>query len=80
MANSDLLQKRKTDILTRIAALDSSPGVSSGGAGSKPNITGDGVQVDHEKYKAGLYDELDRINRLLAAETGPWTVETAGET
>ncbi len=40
-------------------------GMSTTSPGGLPNTSGTGDHVDHQGYKQGLYDELDRIDVLL---------------
>ena len=69
MAASDLqnLLARRSAIMAELAAL------SPTAAGGKPNITGGGMgTVDHVGYKAGLYKELEELNRLIDVAQGPF--------
>jgi len=55
------LETRRDAVSAELAALTSSA------AGGKPNVlSGDGSDVDHEKYKAGLYAELEKLDALIA--------------
>lgn len=56
----DLLDRRSA-ITTELAALSTST------AGGLPNASGPGVNVDHQGYKRGLYEELKQINAMLAS-------------
>ena len=57
------LTDRRDAVEAEIAALDTTK------AGGKPNVlSGDGSDIDHEKYKAGLYAELDKLNALIKTE------------
>lgn len=73
MANIDLLQQRKTNILTQLSQLQSGQGYDL------PNAQGGG-SVDFTGKIASLYDELAKINQLIAAEVGPWEVQVKGAT
>lgn len=72
--DSDYLQTRRTAVLAEIAALDSTK------AGGLPNAQGgaDMVKVDHQGYKRGLYEELERIDKLIVSLQGPVIAETTG--
>lgn len=68
MAYLDDLNTRRDAVAVELAAM------TSASAGGKPNSTASGV--DHDKYKAGLYAELDRLNALIKeaqdASEGAW--------
>lgn len=36
-------------------------------AGGLPNTSGDGLNVDHQGYKKGLYEELEMIDKQLSS-------------
>lgn len=42
--------------------------ISTTAAGGLPNASGEGLNVDHQGYKRGLYDELKNLNDLIAQE------------
>jgi hypothetical protein len=73
---SDLenLATRKSAILAELAALTAA---SSGG---KPSYQIDSQQVDHTAYRLSLYEELERIDRLIAALRGPFEEQTRAVT
>lgn len=73
MANVDLLQARKTAILTELSTMVGGSGVAN------PNASGGG-SFDFVGYRKSLYDELAQINQILVVEQGPFTVETVVET
>ena len=52
---------RKSAILDELAKLTSSS------AGGKPSYSIDGQSVDHVEYRHSLYQELAKINELIAA-------------
>lgn len=54
------LKTRRDAVVAELAALDSTK------AGGKPNTSGAGVNVDHQAYKKGLYDELKALDEQLA--------------
>jgi hypothetical protein len=60
------LQTRRSAILAELAAIDTSS------AGGLPNSQAGGI--DHIGYKRGLYEELEKINQMIAAAEGPWEV------
>lgn len=68
------LQTRRSAILAELAAMTSE---SSGG---KPSYSIDGQKVDHTAYRLSLYEELERIDRLIAAASGPFEVVARGVT
>ena len=54
------LEARRAEVTANIAALKTgSPKLDL------PNSTGPGVNVDYEKYKAGLYKELREIDEAI---------------
>ena len=57
-ASYDLLVTRRAAVIAEIAALSSTT------AGGKPNTNQPGA-ADHQGYKRGLYQELERINDTL---------------
>lgn len=67
--NLENLLQRKADVIAEIAGLDATK------AGGLPNAPG---QPDHQAYKQGLYDELNRTNQLISAEDGPWEITVQG--
>ncbi|MBC8868019.1 MAG: hypothetical protein H8E44_01310 [Planctomycetes bacterium] len=64
------LQTRRAAIIAELAALDATK------AGGVPNAIGGVEEIDHQGYKQGLYDELARINELIAQVSGPWEVRS----
>lgn len=67
------LQTRRTAILEELAALNTSL------PGGRPNISGAGAgSVDHVGYKRGLYEELEKLDRLIGIAEGPWETATEG--
>lgn len=64
-AMRDGLVTRARAIMTELSELDRTK------AGGLPNVNqaGGGATVDHNKYKMSLYDELDRIIKLLGLQT-----------
>jgi hypothetical protein len=68
------LQTRRSAIVAELAALT---GESAGG---KPSYSIDGQQVDHTAYRLSLYEELERLDRLIAAANGPFEVAVRGMT
>jgi hypothetical protein len=60
------LQSRKSAILAALAAL------ASTSPGGKPTYNIDGQMVDHTQYRLSLYQELEAIDRLIAAAQGPF--------
>ncbi len=73
MANIDLLQARKTAILTWLSTATPGQGMDL------PTAQGGG-SVDFVSYRKSLLDELAQINQLIAAEVGPWEVQVKGHT
>ncbi len=73
MANIDLLQARKTAILTWLSTATPGQGMDL------PTAQGGGT-VDFVSYRKSLLDELAQINQLIAAEVGPWEVQVKGHT
>lgn len=63
--NLRLLKVRRDAVIAELATL-TAPG-GGGGAGSLPNATGPGVNIDHQSYKKGLYEELDQLNAQITA-------------
>lgn len=63
------LLARKSAIISQLA------GMTASSAGGKPNYSIDGQSVDHVGFRKSLYEELESINRLIAAAEGPWEVE-----
>jgi len=57
---------RRDAIGVELAALDATK------SGGKVNASLDGESHDHLGYKRGLYDELIKINSLIAAADGPF--------
>lgn len=55
------LEARRTAVAAEIAA------ISSSAAGGLPNASGEGLNVDHQGYKRGLYDELKQLTDLITA-------------
>ena len=53
------LQARQTAVAAEIRA------ISTAAAGGLPNASGEGLNVDHQGYKRGLYDELKTLNDLI---------------
>ena len=74
MADIDNLVARRTAVLAEIAALDSTK------AGGLPDVQGGGVAIQHQAYKNGLYEELERLNAMITAFEGPWEVVSKGVT
>lgn len=69
------LQTRRESICAELAALGSSLGVpDTTKAGSVPNKSGDGINMDHVGYKQSLYAELKMIDEQIAALQGPFEV------
>ena len=58
------LQTRRSAVLAELAALGPTK------AGGLPNAGGDGIGLDHQGYKAGLYAELREIEALITALGG----------
>lgn len=73
MTNIDLLQARKTAILSWLAT-------ATPGAGMDLPTAQGGGNIDFVSYRKSLLDELAQINQLLCAETGPWEVQVKGQT
>jgi hypothetical protein len=73
VANIDLLQARKTAILTWLSTATPGQGMDL------PTAQGGGT-VDFVSYRKSLLDELAQINQLIAAEVGPWEVQVKGHT
>jgi hypothetical protein len=73
MANIDLLQARKTAILTWLSTATPGQGMDL------PSAQGGGV-IDFVSYRKSLLDELAQINQLIATEVGPWEVQVKGQT
>ncbi|HEV3343006.1 MAG TPA: hypothetical protein VG125_21710 [Pirellulales bacterium] len=73
MANIDLLQARKTAILTALSNMTPGQGLDL------PSAQGGGA-IDFVAYRKSLLDELAQINQLIAAEVGPWEVQVKGQT
>lgn len=69
--NVENLLARKAAVCAELAALDTTK------AGGVPDCSAAGIQ--HQAYKRGLYDELQILDRLIAAAEGPWEVVTEGE-
>lgn len=61
MSAIDDLKARRNAICAELA------GLSSSGAGGKPNVSVDGQMTDHVGYKDGLYRELKSIQEMIAA-------------
>ena len=54
------LESRRDAVAEEIAELDSTK------AGGKPDVSGgEGVNIAHQAYKKGLYEELDRLQGLI---------------
>lgn len=53
------LEARRTAVTAELAALDTTK------AGGLPNTDGVGVNVDHTDYKRSLYEELERLEKLI---------------
>ena len=73
MANIDLLQARKTAILTWLST--ATPGIGM----DLPTAQGGG-NIDFVTYRKSLLDELKEINELILAEVGPWEEQVKGQT
>lgn len=69
--DAENLATRKSAILAELAAMTST---SSGG---KPSYSINGQAVSHTEYRLSLYEELSRIDQLMAAAQGPF--EEIGE-
>ncbi len=65
------LETRRDAILVELAGLDATR------AGGLPNSTLG--EVDHVGYRKSLYDELEAINRLIAAAEGPFEIASPVE-
>jgi len=64
----------------RGAVLVELPAISATTAGGLPNATGAiGVRVDHVGYKAGLYAELDALNKIIDTLEDDVDNETYGD-
>lgn len=76
MTYKDDLQTRRDAVAAELAALTTAK------AGGLPNSTATGV--DHQAYKAGLYAELERLDKLIKAaqddEDGPIEYTSIGTT
>jgi hypothetical protein len=59
------LATRKSAILAELAAITSTAN------GGKPTYNIDGQMVDHTQYRLSLYEELEAIDRRIAAADGP---------
>ena len=46
--------------------------------GGLPNTTGPGTNIDHVGYKMSLYQELNEINKLIAALAGGFDITSQG--
>lgn len=66
MAQS-IAQQRQNLLDRRSAITEELAALSTSKAGGLPNATGPGVNVDHQGYKKGLYEELKEINSMLAS-------------
>ena len=73
MANIDLLQARKTAILTWLSTATPGSGMDL------PTAQGGG-NIDFVTYRKSLLDELKEINDLILAEVGPWEQQVKGQT
>lgn len=73
MANIDLLQARKTAILTWLSTATPGSGMDL------PTAQGGG-NIDFVTYRKSLLDELKEINELILAEIGPWEQQVKGQT
>lgn len=75
------LQRRREAITLELAA---GPGqtitLSDGTAVTtwRPTYTADGETQQYLEYKQGLYDELDRIEKLIQQYSSPFIVRTRG--
>ena len=61
------LQARRQAIWDELAQLQ------YGVLGGNPNLGGNN-RIDHQGYKRGLYEELERLNGLIRSVEGPWEV------
>lgn len=65
------LKTRRAAVIAEISAISTST------AGGLPNNNGTGVNIDHQGYKKGLYDELKTIQeQLISLDVG--VVESEG--
>lgn len=70
------LETARANVLAQIAELTDSAGTPSGAAGSLPNKSGDGIQLDHDSYEARLWARLEKIEARIAAIQGPFEIQT----
>lgn len=65
--NLELLQERKTAIITALAS-----------AGTAPDYSIDGQSVQRSANRRALLEELRTINELISLESGSFEIETHG--
>jgi len=70
------LQTRRSAILAELAAGETPAGDSL----RKPTYDIDGQSVNWDEYRRSLYDELSRIDALIASLGGPVEVQSEGTT
>lgn len=67
-SNLENLETRRTAIYVELAAMSSTK------SGGKPTYNIDGQMVNHTQYRLSLYEEIDRLDRLIGSATGPFEV------
>lgn len=70
----DNLLTRRSNIVAELAAI--APATSGG----KPSYSIDGQHVDHTAYRMSLYQELELLDRQIAALRGPFETTVRGST
>lgn len=70
------LETARANVLAQIAELTDSNGTPSGTAGSLPNKTGDGIQLNHDGYEARLWARLESIEARIAVIQGPFEINS----
>jgi len=71
-SNLENIRARIAAITAELAALDATK------PGGVPDSSGQGESLNHTGYKMSLYDELERLQAMIARmdilENGPWRV------
>ncbi len=72
----DNLKTRRDAIAAELAAGQTGDGQKF----TQPSINIDGETMDTDKYVQRLYDELERLEKLIARQEGAWQVKSIAQT